>query len=61
MSSFSPKVVESCDGPPRDIADASGKPADVTDSGLRSQAQKRTSIKRPRRLSSLRCSGRRGW
>lgn len=52
--------MESCDGPPRDITDAS-KPADVTDSGLRSQAQKRTSIKRPRRLSSLQCSGRRGW
>ncbi|KAL9969256.1 hypothetical protein ACROYT_G021452 [Oculina patagonica] len=60
VSSFSPKDVESCDGPPRDKTDAS-RSGDVTDSGLRSLAQKRSSFRRSQRLSSLRCSGRRGW
>ena len=60
VSSFSPKDAESCDGPPRDVTDAS-QTGDVTDSGFRSLAQKRPSFRRKRRLSSSSRSERRTW
>ena len=49
----SPRDSELCDDTPRDVTNAH-QTGDATDSGLRSLAQKRSSFRRKRRLSSER-------